>query len=107
MGLKTAMTEEKLEHLVSLGFEWEVKATRENELWNTRFEELTHFKEKHGHCRVPRLNKKLHKWVENLRSSYDKKLNGEKGNCMLDDARLAKLNSAGILEDLKRKYRHL
>ena len=48
------MTNEKLQHLSDMGFEWSVKQEREDAVWNQRFEELRELKEEHGHCRVPR-----------------------------------------------------
>ena len=39
----------------------------EDAVWNQRFEELKKFKEKHGHCRVPRNTPKLGVWVKKQR----------------------------------------
>ena len=62
-GSKTAMTNEKLQHLSGMGFEWSVKKEREDAMWNQRFEELREFKDEHGHCRVPQGSGKLSIWV--------------------------------------------
>ena len=67
-GLKTSLTDQKIEHLEDMGFQWSVKKEREDAMWNQRFEELREFKEEHGHCRVTRkLSRKLGNWVENQR----------------------------------------
>ena len=68
-GLKTSMTDEKLQHLSDMGFEWSVKKERDDAIWNQRFEELREFNEEHGHCRVPRSSKKLGRWVDHQRNN--------------------------------------
>ena len=67
------MTDEKLQHLSDMGFEWSVKKEREDAMWNQRYEELKKFKEEHCHCRVTlKSSRKLGKWVENQR--YNKQI---------------------------------
>ena len=68
-GSKTAMTNEKLQHLSDMGFEWSVKKERDDAMWNQRFEELREFKDEHGHCRVPQGSGKFGTWVKHLRST--------------------------------------
>ena len=64
-GLKTPMTDEKLQHLASTDFQWSVQ----NELWDQRFEELRKYKDENGHCRIPRQSSgKLGIWVKEQRS---------------------------------------
>ncbi|OEU08651.1 hypothetical protein FRACYDRAFT_196285 [Fragilariopsis cylindrus CCMP1102] len=70
-GLKTAMTDEKLQHLSDMGFEWSVKKEREDAMWNQRYEELKKFKEEHCHCRVTlKSSRKLGKWMKNFESEF-------------------------------------
>ena len=65
-GLKTSMTDEKLQHLSDMGFEWSVLKERFEAVWNQRFDELREFQEEYGHCRVPqRSSGKLGRWVKN------------------------------------------
>ena len=65
--LKTSMTDQKIEHLEGMGFQWSVR--NNDDFWNQRYEELKKFKEEHGHCRVPRKSSgKLGSWVQNMRS---------------------------------------
>ena len=49
--LDTTLSEERINLLNSLGFQW---STRYEELWDQRIVELKEFKQKHGHCMVPR-----------------------------------------------------
>ncbi|OEU11360.1 hypothetical protein FRACYDRAFT_143813, partial [Fragilariopsis cylindrus CCMP1102] len=67
-GLKTSMTDEKLQHLSDMGFEWNVRKERDDAVWNQRFEELKKFRDEHGHCRVPQGSGKFGTWVKHLRS---------------------------------------
>jgi hypothetical protein len=71
-GLKTTMNDEKLQHLSDMDFQWNGKAAniqkeRNSAVWDQRLEELTKFKEEHGHCRVPRKGK-FGIWVNNQRN---------------------------------------
>ena len=63
------MTNEKLQHLSDMGFEWSVKKEREDATWDQRFEELKKFRDEHGHCRVPRGSGKLGQWVMHMRQT--------------------------------------
>ena len=67
MGIKTSMTDEKLQALANMDFEWSVRKEGQDALWNQRFEELQAFKEEHGHCRVPRNKPKLGLWAKKQR----------------------------------------
>lgn len=46
------LTKERLDKLDELGFEWDV--AKKTLPWQTRFEQMLEFKEKNGHCNVPR-----------------------------------------------------
>ena len=63
-GLKTSMTDEKLQHLANMDFQWSVQ----NELWDQRFEELRKYKDEHGHCRLPQKGQ-LGNWAKEQRRS--------------------------------------
>ena len=67
-GLKTAMNDEKLQHLSDMDFHWSVKKERNSAVWDQRYEELKNFKGEHGHCRIPRKGK-LGIWVAMQRKS--------------------------------------
>jgi hypothetical protein len=68
-GLKTAMTDEKLQHLSGMDFQWSVLKERNNAVWDQRLEELKNYKDEHGHCRVPQGSGKLGIWVKHQRST--------------------------------------
>ena len=67
-GLKTAMNDEKLQHLSDMDFHWSVKKERNSAVWDQRYEELKKFQGEHGHCRV-RQKGKLLWWVMEQRKS--------------------------------------
>jgi hypothetical protein len=68
-GLKTAMNDDKLQHLSDMNFQWSVLKERKDAVWNQRYEELREFKEEHGHCRVPQRLGKLGTWANHMRST--------------------------------------
>jgi hypothetical protein len=67
-GSKTAINDEKLQHLSDMDFQWSVKKERQDTVWNQRYEELREFKEEHDHCLVPQRLGKLGTWVHHMRS---------------------------------------
>jgi len=100
--MKTAMTDEKLEHLAALDFSWDPKKQREEETWNLRFEELKQFKSENGHCRVPQRAGKLGKWVANQRACYGSLLAGKShyNRAILNKEKLGKLKKFGLFDDM-------
>lgn len=69
-------------------------------LWQTRYQELVEYRERHGHCLVP------HKWAENMalstwvkRQRYQYKLKEQGRRSTLTDDREATLNSLGFVFD--------
>ncbi|GFH61991.1 hypothetical protein CTEN210_18467 [Chaetoceros tenuissimus] len=93
-GLKSQMTQERVEKLESLGFEW----TPTEDAWNERFEELKEFKAQQGHCNVPHRyepNKGLGIWVGTQRNQYKLMSNGSKST--MTQERVAKLESLGFV----------
>jgi hypothetical protein len=89
-GLKTAMTDEKLQHLSDMDFKWSVLKEREDKVWNQRYEELKMFNDEHGHCRVPKRLGKLGIWVQEQRSSRGRARKNNNG-------RIAKLEAVGLI----------
>jgi hypothetical protein len=84
-GLKTAMTDEKLQHLAGMDFQWSVQ--KEN--WDQRLEELKTYKDKYGHCRVPQKGQ-LRNWVREQRTS--------RGNASRSRERTASLDEIGFFD---------
>ncbi|GFH61990.1 hypothetical protein CTEN210_18466 [Chaetoceros tenuissimus] len=73
-GLKSSMTEERVEKLENIGFEWKLrKNVQKNTSWDERLRQLKNFKAQYGHCNVS-ANNKLYKslgiWVGTQRSQY-------------------------------------
>ena len=63
------MTEERIQTLNDVGFNWRSTGTT----WNERFQELEDYKECFGDCLVPQkysTNPKLGKWVSTQRTHY-------------------------------------
>ena len=88
MGIKTSMTDEKLQALANMDFEWSVKKEGEDALWNQRFKELQAFKKEHGHCRVPQKTPKLGWWVTKQRGASRRASNSKE--------RVTKLRNIGL-----------
>ena len=63
------MTDEKLQHLSGMDFQWSVLKERNNSMWDQRFGELKKFRDEHGHCRVPQGSGKLGQWVMHMRQT--------------------------------------
>lgn len=72
------ISSDKIEKLNDLGFVWKLKET----VWLRNFEELREFKNKYGHCDVPRLKEEflfLGNWVHGQRILYNRgRLTNEK-----------------------------
>ena len=91
MGIKTTMTDEKLQVLADMDFQWGYdKKEEEHKIWNQRFEELQAFKEEHGHCRVHQKTPKLGIWAKEQRSARRRASNSEE--------RRAKLQEIGLYD---------
>jgi predicted helicase len=84
---KETLTPERLERLNALGFVWDVLAER----WEEGFSKLQQFKEREGHCRVPKGHKEgdfnLGTWVGTQRANKD----------TLTPERLERLNALGFV----------
>ena len=89
-GRKTPMTDEKLQCLADMDFQWSIKKERDHDMWNQRFEELEKFQEEHGHCRVPHKTPKLGQWVKNQRKPSRRASNSEE--------RVIKLQEIGLYD---------
>ena len=63
------MTEEKIERLQSIGFEWRLSQTTVGRAltWDDRFKALKAFVKDAGHARVPVCDRALGNWVRNQR----------------------------------------
>ena len=74
-------------------------------MWNDRFFELKDFKEKYGHCNVPKKykeNQQLANWVNNQRKRYQRSKKGKASS--MTQERIAKLNAIGFEWDASHLY---
>ena len=93
-GKPTQITEERIERLESIGFEWRSKNTHQ---WKIRFGELRGFYDENGVVHVPqKKDKSLHRWIRAQKREYGKFVRGEKTN--MDEARIEDLESIGFFE---------
>ena len=84
---RNRLSAERKTLLDGLGFVW----TPIDTAWESKFQELVRFKERHGHCRVPsewKENPKLGSWVKVLRRS--------RRNGSLDTRNIARLDTIGF-----------
>eukprot|EP00804_Cyclotella_cryptica_P021195 CCRYP_001502-RA/>CCRYP_001502-RA protein AED:0.19 eAED:-0.00 QI:0/0/0/0.66/1/1/3/0/227 len=98
-GSSVFLTDELVEELESIGFEWSVKKSTE-EAWESKYAMLCDFKKANGHCNVPRRTDgdesltSLGRWVVEQRKS-------NKENS-LSEERATKLNKIGFKWSLRK-----
>ena len=87
------MTQERIERLESIAFQWVVPRSAE---WDTKFHELVAYKDAHGgSCNVPQgyvENPQLGKWVSNQRQQY-KKFQQDPSTSYMTQERIERLES--------------
>ena len=84
----TSMTDEKLQHLLNMDFQWNVKKERNEVFWNQKFVELKRFKDEYGHCHVPKRTPSLGTWVNNQKNR----------RASTSKDKLAKLETIGLFD---------
>jgi len=101
-GEKSKITQEKIDMLDAIGFEWgKPIASR----WTEQFNELVEFKRLKGHCLVPAgyvvpgTKTNLGNWVVRQRQNYRKIQNGERSR--LNQEKVDDLNSIGFVWSLR------
>ena len=87
-GDKSHLTEERIEKLDLLGFEWNLND------WDAQFRKLASFAEFHGNCSVPHDHGSLGRWVIYQRELYKKLKAG--ANSSISDDNIEKLESVGF-----------
>ena len=100
---KGSLSRERVGRLEEIGFTWRFVATDGadvltklrywEELWNWRYRELKEYRDKHGDCNVPQSQGGLGKWVSHRREEFK--------TGKLSDERIARLESIGIVWDLR------
>ena len=108
------ITQERIEKLDGLGFQWAVQKHAEEAAWSRWVAELKKYREVHGNCRVPMQrgdgvecdmagceeaqHKALGKWVA------DQRVHKRKGSKRMTPARIEELNSIeGWLWEARKK----
>eukprot|EP00592_Proboscia_alata_P027799 CAMPEP_0194445376 /NCGR_PEP_ID=MMETSP0176-20130528/127823_1 /TAXON_ID=216777 /ORGANISM="Proboscia alata, Strain PI-D3" /LENGTH=650 /DNA_ID=CAMNT_0039271921 /DNA_START=60 /DNA_END=2013 /DNA_ORIENTATION=- len=92
------MTENRIERLNKIGFEWTVKCKSEEDQWDKRYEELVSYVQKFGHARVPKRypqNILLWSWVSAQRKYYERKQNGDLST-RITETQIELLNKVGF-----------
>eukprot|EP00591_Stephanopyxis_turris_P005053 CAMPEP_0195514126 /NCGR_PEP_ID=MMETSP0794_2-20130614/5601_1 /TAXON_ID=515487 /ORGANISM="Stephanopyxis turris, Strain CCMP 815" /LENGTH=384 /DNA_ID=CAMNT_0040642295 /DNA_START=179 /DNA_END=1330 /DNA_ORIENTATION=+ len=93
-GNPTPITEERIEALERLGFDW---SFQQKMTWGDRLVQLREYKEKHGDCNVPYKfpkNQQLSKWVQTQREDYKKLIEGNSSS--MTEERMKALDGLGF-----------
>jgi hypothetical protein len=102
-GKKTPLSQDRIDKLNSLGFQWRVVARPKDRVkpqpWETRFQQLLDFKEKHGHTVVPQHLRGLGLWVHDQRVSYKQMQQGKTSR--MSPERALKLTEIGFVFEVK------
>ena len=92
----SSMTQERIERLESIAFQWRVTLSAE---WDTKFNELVAYKGTHGgSCNVPKRyaeNPQLGRWVSTQRTQY-KKFQQDPSTSHMTQERIERLESIGF-----------
>jgi len=88
-GKKSAITQERIDLLNGIGFEWVLRKT-----WMDKFKELRKYREAHGECLVHRAHPTLGVWVSTQRSQYSLWTKGKKSEITQEQIDL--LNGIGF-----------
>ena len=98
-GEASPMTDERIEQLNEIGFDWVPFETS----WNFHYGLLERFQQEHGHCNVSKdvtvEGKPLHEWINWQRKNYRKLF--KTGTSSLTNERIEKLNKIGFIWDPK------
>lgn len=96
LGVKSTMTEDRVELLESIGFDWSPWDTK----WNMRVQELQDYKRRFGDCMVPvhwNENPQLGSWVSTQRKYY--KLHKAGKTARITKERIRQLTEVGFVWD--------
>ena len=101
-GNKTSLTQENIDRLNALGFQWvsgykhlPQKPPEVFRTWEESFALLVQYKEEHGDCLVPQKHPTLGDWVKRQRREYRRRILGKRG--ALKDDKLKRLESIGFV----------
>lgn len=92
-GKHSQLTSERVDLLERLGFVWEARL----DAWETHYDGLASFKDRHGHVHVPVADVALSQWIKRQRKQFKRYENGQASS--LTDDRVARLNRLGFVWD--------
>mmetsp|Transcript_17497 Transcript_17497/g.33168 ORF Transcript_17497/g.33168 Transcript_17497/m.33168 type:complete len:595 (+) Transcript_17497:598-2382(+) len=101
-GRRSNTTQERVKALEDIGFQWFLRDTSKmapRKSWESHFQNLVSFKEKHGHCDV-RVRSKQHptgslgRWVEKQRHHYNTRQDGIESK--ITDEQIQRLEDLGF-----------
>lgn len=98
------LTPERVKELEDIGFEWEVRKVP-NKTFEQRMHDLKSFKEKNGHCNVPRVYKEdvsLGRWCHVMRCSYWQVKVNKKPMYKIQPEEIQQLEDVGFLWRIKK-----
>ena len=94
------LSQERIERLEEIGFQWQV--VDYDEAFKKRCRDLISFKEEFGHCNVPiKNNPSLGKWCNKMSNAYKKIQKGMKAHYNLSQDRIERLEEIGFQWNLK------
>eukprot|EP00978_Attheya_sp_CCMP212_P019182 scaffold53451_cov41-Attheya_sp.AAC.1 len=106
-GADYTLTQERIDKLNGIGFEWMLSARPINPVispqlsWDERFQQLLAFQEKNGHTMVHKNVPGLGSWVQRQRDAYKKTMNGQ--NAPISMEQIKRLLDVGFKFDNCRK----
>lgn len=87
----------QIRELDKLGFEWNNSRKSEVFCFDTWFDDLKKYKEKHGNCNVAEKdNRRLYSWCYKIRNTYIRNQEGKNTSIMLTEEQVKKLADIGF-----------
>jgi len=93
------LSQEKIERLEQIGFQWQVLRTEYDKKFEKHCHEFIAFKDEFGHCNIPYKytgNPSFGKWCSDIRNAYKKIQKGMKSNSNLSQDRIDRLEEIGF-----------
>jgi hypothetical protein len=102
------LSQDQIDRLDSIGFIWDA---RKGEPWDTMFQKLVKFKQRHGNCLVPTVypqDTRLGHWVQTQRQAYKRTMKRRRGKTVdgpcLTEEHLRKLQNIGFTWDARFEF---
>jgi len=94
------LPQHRIERLEEIGFKWQIRQASSDDLFKKRYHELVAFKEKFGHCNVPRKfanNPPLGLWCKAMQITYNRIQMGMKPRRILSPDWIQLLQKVGLI----------